>query len=77
MAAAAAAVLLVTVVLPANTVWIPRESAGLLGLTEMGEIKMPLAEEAAAAEAAEAAAASAPVPAAAPPFTGRGDGASG
>ena len=65
IAAAVAAVLLVTVVMPAEYGVDPTGVGRVLGLTEMGEIKMALAEEAAAAEAAEAAAAQAPPPASA------------
>ncbi|CAN5803323.1 MAG: transmembrane anchor protein [Gemmatimonadetes bacterium] len=67
IAAATAIVLLVTVVLPAEYGVDPTGVGRVLGLTEMGEIKMALAEEAAAAEAAETAAALAPAPAPAPP----------
>lgn len=56
IAAAVAAVLLITVVLPAEYGVDPTGIGGPLGLTEMGEIKMALAEEAEAAAAAEAAA---------------------
>jgi hypothetical protein len=55
IAAAVAAILLVTVVLPAEYAVDPTGVGRVLGLTEMGEIKMSLAAEAAAAEAAEAA----------------------
>lgn len=55
IAAAVAAVLLVTVVLPAEYAVDPTGVGRVLGLTQMGEIKMSLAAEAAAAEAAEAA----------------------
>ncbi|MGZ8470074.1 MAG: transmembrane anchor protein [Gemmatirosa sp.] len=57
IAAATAAVLLVTAVLPAEYGVDPTGIGRVLGLTSMGEIKMELAKEAAAAEAAEAAAA--------------------
>jgi ribosomal protein L12E/L44/L45/RPP1/RPP2 len=57
IAVATAAALLVTVVLPAEYGVDPTRVGRVLGLTEMGEIKMALAREAAAAEAAEAAAA--------------------
>lgn len=60
IAAAVAIVLLVTVVLPAEYAIDPTGIGRVLGLTRMGEVKMALAEEAAAAEVAEAAAASAP-----------------
>jgi hypothetical protein len=53
IAAATAAVLLVTAVLPAEYGVDPTGVGRLLGLTQMGEIKMELAREAAAAEAAE------------------------
>jgi hypothetical protein len=56
IAAAAAALLLVTVVLPAEYAVDPTGIGRVLGLTQMGEIKMSLAAEAAAADAAEAAA---------------------
>lgn len=59
IAAATAAVLLVTVVLPAEYGVDVTGVGRVLGLTQMGEIKMALAEEAAAAEAAEAQAAEA------------------
>ncbi|HEX7240769.1 MAG TPA: hypothetical protein VF263_10915 [Longimicrobiaceae bacterium] len=62
IAAATAAVLLVTVVLPAEYGVDPTGVGRVLGLTEMGEIKMALAKEAEADAAAPAAApASAPV----------------
>ncbi len=51
IAAAVAAVLLVTVVLPAEYGVDPTGIGRVVGLTEMGEIKMELAREAAAAEA--------------------------
>jgi hypothetical protein len=57
IAAATAAVLLVTVVLPAEYGVDPTGVGRVIGLTEMGEIKMELAREAAAAEAAAGAAA--------------------
>jgi hypothetical protein len=56
IAAATAVVLLVTAVLPAEYGVDPTGIGRLLGLTQMGEIKMQLAKEAAAAERAEAAA---------------------
>ncbi|MDQ3388013.1 MAG: transmembrane anchor protein [Gemmatimonadota bacterium] len=56
IALATAAVLLVTVVMPAEYGVDPTGVGSLLGLTEMGEIKVALAEEADAAAAAEAAA---------------------
>jgi hypothetical protein len=52
IAAAVAAVLLVAVVLPAEYGVDPTGVGRVIGLTEMGEIKMELAREAAAAEAA-------------------------
>jgi hypothetical protein len=55
IALAVAAALLVTVVLPAEYAIDPTGVGRVLGLTQMGEIKMSLAREAAAAEAAEAA----------------------
>jgi hypothetical protein len=48
-----AVILLVTVVMPAEYAIDPTGAGRLLGLTEMGEIKEQLAEEAAADEAAE------------------------
>src|SRR5688572_17099524 len=57
IALATAAVLLVTAVLPAEYGVDPTGIGRVLGLTQMGEIKMQLAREAAAAEAAELAAA--------------------
>lgn len=56
IAAIVAVVLLVTVVLPAEYGVDPTGIGRVTGLTEMGEIKMSLAREAAEAEAAEAAA---------------------
>ena len=56
IAAVVAVVLLVTVVLPAEYGVDPTGIGRVIGLTEMGEIKMSLAREAAEAEAAEAAA---------------------
>jgi hypothetical protein len=55
IALAVAAALLVTIVLPAEYAVDPTGIGRVLGLTQMGEIKMSLAQEAAAAEAAEAA----------------------
>ncbi len=55
-AAAVASALLVTVVLPAEYGIDPTGVGRVIGLTRMGEIKMALAREVAAAEAAEAAA---------------------
>jgi hypothetical protein len=67
IAAVVALVLLVTVVLPAEYGIDPTRVGRVLGLTQMGEIKMALAKEAEAAEAAETAAAPvAPAPAPAP-----------
>lgn len=57
VAALVAGLILVFVVLPAEYAIDPTGVGGVLGLTRMGEIKMELAEEAAAAEAAEALAA--------------------
>ena len=56
IAAATAGVLLVAVVLPSEYGVDPTGAGRALGLTEMGEIKMQLAEEAALATAAETAA---------------------
>jgi hypothetical protein len=53
IAAIVALVLLVTVVMPAEYAIDPTGAGRLLGLTEMGEIKEQLAEEAAADEAAQ------------------------
>lgn len=64
IAAAVAAVLLITVILPAEYGVDPTGIGGPLGLTEMGEIKMALAEEAEVAAAAEAAIAAGGTPAA-------------
>jgi hypothetical protein len=66
IAAAVAGALLVTIVLPAEYGVDPTGAGTLLGLTEMGRIKMQLAEEAKAAEAAVAPATE-PVPALATP----------
>jgi hypothetical protein len=68
IAAAVAAVLLVTVVLPAEYGVDPTGIGRVIGLTEMGEIKMELAREAAAADAAPGGtpAAASPEPAAGP-----------
>jgi hypothetical protein len=55
IALAVAGALLVTVVLPAEYAIDPTGMGRVLGLTQMGEIKMSLAQEAAAAAAAEAA----------------------
>ncbi len=62
IAVVAAAVILVTVVLPAEYGVDPTGIGRVIGLTEMGEIKMSLAREAAEAEATEAAAAQAGSP---------------
>ncbi|HEV2149938.1 MAG TPA: hypothetical protein VGR37_21245 [Longimicrobiaceae bacterium] len=56
IAAGVALLLLVTVVLPAEYAIDPTGIGRVLGLTEMGEIKMALAEEATAVEAADDAA---------------------
>lgn len=76
IAVAIASTLLVTVVLPAEYGVDPTRIGSMLGLTEMGRIKMQLAEEAAAEEAglqpvpgAPPAVASAPTGAAAPATT--------
>ncbi len=73
IAAGVALVLLVTVVLPAEYAVDPTGIGRVLGLTEMGEIKMSLAAEAEADAAADAAAkgspAAAPAPASATPAT--------
>ena len=53
IAAIVAVFLLVSVVMPAEYALDPTGAGGLLGLTEMGEIKEQLAEEAAADEAAQ------------------------
>jgi len=72
IAAVIASVLLVTTVLPAEYGVDPTGVGSLLGLTEMGRIKMSLAEEAKAEEAADAA-----VEGQVPPLSGAplGDGA--
>lgn len=57
IAGAIAALLLVTVVLPAEYAIDPTGVGRVLGLTQMGEVKMALAEEAALDAAADAAAA--------------------
>lgn len=57
IALAIAVVLLVTVVLPAEYAIDPTRIGRVLGLTQMGEVKMALAKEAAAEEAAGATAA--------------------
>ncbi|HST58799.1 MAG TPA: hypothetical protein VLK84_08930 [Longimicrobium sp.] len=74
IALAVALVLLVTVVLPAEYAIDPTRIGRVLGLTQMGEVKMALAKEAAAEEAAGSAAApstpaavNTPAPAAAAP----------
>lgn len=59
IAAIVALVLLVTVVMPAEYALDPTGAGRLLGLTEMGEIKEQLAEEAAADQAAQMASAEA------------------
>jgi hypothetical protein len=63
---AAAGAILVVVVLPAEYGVDPIGAGEILGLTEMGQIKMQLAAEAEADRAAEVAAAAAPAPAVAP-----------
>ena len=73
IAAAVALVLLVTVILPAEYGIDPTRIGRVLGLTQMGEIKMALAKEAEAADAAEAAAA--PIAAAPAPQTAAQAGA--
>ena len=60
IALAVAAVLLVAVVLPSEYGIDPTRIGRVLGLTQMGEIKMALAKEAEAADAAEATAAQSP-----------------
>ena len=60
IALAVAALLLVAVVLPSEYGIDPTRIGRVLGLTQMGEIKMALAKEAEAADAAEAAAAQPP-----------------
>lgn len=60
IALAVAVVLLVTVVLPAEYAIDPTRIGRVLGLTQMGEVKMALAREAEAEEATGAAAAAAP-----------------
>lgn len=60
LAVVIASALLVTVVLPAEYGVDPTRVGSLLGLTEMGRIKMQLADEAEAEEAGPAAAVSAP-----------------
>src|SRR5829696_7892760 len=57
IAAVTAAILLVTVVLPAEYGFDPTRIGGILGLTEMGRIKMALAQEAGSAHAGATAAA--------------------
>lgn len=64
IALAVALVLLVTVVLPAEYAIDPTRIGRVLGLTQMGEVKMALAKEAAAEEAAGATAAAPSTPAA-------------
>lgn len=64
IAAGVALVLLVTVVLPAEYAVDPTGIGRVLGLTEMGEIKMSLAAEAQAGAAAKGSPAAAPAPAA-------------
>lgn len=64
IALAVALVLLVTVILPAEYAIDPTRIGRVLGLTQMGEVKMQLAREAAAEEAAGSAAAEPATPAA-------------
>lgn len=71
IAAAAAGAILVAVVLPAEYGVDPTGAGTVLGLTEMGQIKMQLAAEAEADRAAEAQAAPAAAPAAATPAAQR------
>lgn len=71
IAAAAAGAILVAVVLPAEYGIDPTGAGTVLGLTEMGQIKMQLAAEAEADRAAEAQAAPAAAPAAATPAAQR------
>lgn len=66
VAVAAAGVMLVAVVLPAEYGVDPTGTGEILGLTEMGQIKMQLAAEAEADRAAEVATAAPPAPAVAP-----------
>ncbi|HEY0154149.1 MAG TPA: hypothetical protein VGB92_19200 [Longimicrobium sp.] len=66
VAAGVALLLLITVVLPAEYAIDPTGVGRVLGLTEMGEIKMALAAEAEADAAADAAAKESPAAAAAP-----------
>ncbi|UQV19768.1 transmembrane anchor protein [Brevundimonas albigilva] len=72
IAAAVAAALLVTVVLPAEYGVDPTRIGSVLGLTEMGRIKMQLAAEAEAEEAGLAPAAPAPVVTATAPAASAG-----
>ncbi len=64
VAAAAAGVLLVTVVMPAEYGIDPTGIGGVIGLKKMGQIKVSLAEEAASEAAAEQAKQAQPAPAA-------------
>src|SRR5688500_20095168 len=64
IALAVALVLLVTVILPAEYAIDPTRIGRVLGLTQMGEVKMALAREAAAEEAEGATAATPATPAA-------------
>jgi len=66
IAIAVAMVLLVTVVMPAEYGVDPTGVGGVLGLTRMGEIKVSLAKEAAAADSIEAAVGQGTPPAATP-----------
>ena len=70
IAVAVASVLLVTVVLPAEYGVDPTRVGSLLGLTEMGRIKMQLAAEAEAEEASVQPATAAPAAVAAAPTAG-------
>lgn len=67
IAAGVAAVLLVTVVMPAEYGVDPTRVGRLLGLTQMGEIKMSLARDAAAADSAASSPSTGPTPAATAP----------
>jgi hypothetical protein len=67
IAAVVASALLATVVLPAEYGVDPTGVGSILGLTEMGRIKMQLAAEAEADAAADAAVPGAPAPASSPP----------
>ena len=73
IALAVALVLLVTVVLPAEYAIDPTRIGRVLGLTQMGEVKMALAKEAAAEEAAGATAAAPVCPPGVPEGVGCGE----